>query len=116
MATGSSMSISAGTGVLYPSRITYSQLSNNFHEVLFQYEARPDAFDDYRPTFSARLDQRRLKRIEVRTQGQLVRAYNFAYSYQPGDLTPAEAALQSTYLDLGSHVAQAGGAGGPLGQ
>ena len=89
-----------GTGVLYPSRITYSQLSNNFHEVTFQYEARPDAFDDYRPTFSARLSAR-LSRIEVRSQGQLVRAYNFAYDYQPGDLTPAEAALQSTYLDLG---------------
>jgi RHS repeat-associated protein len=89
-----------GTGVLYPSRITYSHLANNFHEVTFQYEARPDAFDDYRPTFSARLSAR-LSRIEVRSQGQLVRAYNFAYDYQPGDLTPGEAALQSTYLDLG---------------
>jgi RHS repeat-associated protein len=89
-----------GLGVLYPSRITYGQLSNNVHEVTFQYQDRPDAFDDYRPTFSARLD-RRLSRIEVRTQGQLVRAYNFAYAYEPGDLTPAEAALQSTYLDLG---------------
>ncbi len=89
-----------GIGVLYPSRITYSHLSNNFHEVTFQYQSRPDAFDDYRPTFSARLDQR-LTRIEVRSQGQLVRAYNFSYSYEPGDLLPAEAALQSTYLDLG---------------
>ncbi len=89
-----------GSGVLYPSRITYAHLGNNFHEITFQYEGRPDAFDDYRPTFSARLD-RRLTRIEVRTQGKLVRAYNFAYSYEPGDLTPAEVALQSTYLDLG---------------
>jgi len=89
-----------GSGVLYPGRITYSHLSNNFHEVTFQYQSRPDAFDDYRPSFSARLDQR-LTRIEVRSQGQLVRAYNFAYSYEPGDLLPAEVALQSTYLDLG---------------
>lgn len=89
-----------GSGVLYPSRITYSQLSNNFHEVTFQYEARPDVFDDYRPTFSARLD-RRLSRIEVRSQGQLVRAYNFGYAYAPGDLLPGEAAQQGAYLDLG---------------
>jgi RHS repeat-associated protein len=89
-----------GIGVLYPSRISYSHLVGNFHEVTFQYEDRPDAFDDYRPTFSARLD-RRLRRIEVRSQGELVRAYNFAYVYEPGDLTPAEEALQSTYLDLG---------------
>src|SRR5207249_9586736 len=65
-----------GTGVLYPSRISYGHLGGVFHEVLFQFEDRPDAFDDYRPTFAARLD-RRLKRIEVRSQGQLVRAYNF---------------------------------------
>jgi RHS repeat-associated protein len=89
-----------GTGVLYPSRISYSHLAGASHEVLFQYEDRPDAFDDYRPTFSARLD-RRLKRIEVRSQGQLVRAYNLGYSYDSGDLPPDLAALQSSYLDLG---------------
>ncbi len=89
-----------GAGVLYPSRITYGHLNGNVHEVLFQYEARPDAFDDYRPTFSARLD-RRLTRIEVRSRGSLVRAYNLAYTYQAGDLTPDQAALQNTYLDLG---------------
>src|SRR5262249_14418224 len=61
---------------------------------------RPDAFDDYRPTFSARLELR-LTRVEVRSRGQLVRAYNLAYDYQPGDLTADQAALQSTYLDLG---------------
>src|SRR6266540_1497117 len=89
-----------GSSVLYPSRITYSHLADNFHEVIFQYEARPDAFDDYRPAFSARLD-RRLTRIEVRTQSKLVRAYNLAYAYAQGDLTPDQVALQSTYLDLG---------------
>jgi RHS repeat-associated protein len=89
-----------GSGVIYPSRVSYGHFSGNVHEVLFQYEPRPDAFDDYRPTFSARLDQR-LSRIEVRSRGQLVRAYNLSYSYGAGDLTPEQVALQSTYLDLG---------------
>ncbi len=89
-----------GSGVLYPSRITYGHLSDNVHEVTFQYQERPDVFDDFRPAFQTRLD-RRLIRIEVRTQGKLVRAYNIAYSYEPGDLLPAEVTLQGTYLDLG---------------
>lgn len=89
-----------GSGVLYPSRITYGHRSNNVHEVTFHYQDRPDVFDDYRPAFRTRLD-RRLTRIEVRTQGRLVRAYNFAYAYELGDLLPTEVALQSTYLDLG---------------
>ncbi len=89
-----------GTGILYPSRISYGHWESAAHEILFQYEGRPDAFDDYRPTFSARLD-RRLSRVEVRSRGQLVRAYNFAYSYGQGDLRPDAAALQAAYLDLG---------------
>jgi|GEM_PF-1101119 len=89
-----------GYGLLYPSRITYAHLGNASHEVLFQYETRLDAFDDYHPTFSARLD-RRLTRIEVRSQDRLVRAYNFSYQYEAGDLRPETAALQSTFLDLG---------------
>jgi RHS repeat-associated protein len=89
-----------GSGVLYPSRITYGHLGGAFHEVLFDYEDRADAFDDYRPTFSARL-ARRLTRIEVRTRGELVRAYNLAYNYEAGDLTPELALRQSSYLDLG---------------
>lgn len=88
------------TGILYPSRITYGHLAGAVHEIIFEYEERPDVFEDYRPTFSARLDHR-LRRIEVRSQGQLVRAYNLAYSYQPGDLLPDVAAVQATYLDLG---------------
>ena len=89
-----------GNGVLYPSRISYGHLGGNVHEVLFQYEIRGDAFDDYRATFSTRLEQR-LTRLEVRSRGQLVRAYNLAYAYQPGDLTPDQVAIQSTYVDLG---------------
>lgn len=89
-----------GPGVLYPSRITYGHLAVNSQEILFQYEDRPDVFADYRPAFPTRLD-RRLKRIEVRSRDNLVRAYNLAYGYEPGDLTPDIAALQATYLDLG---------------
>ena len=89
-----------GTGVLYPSRITYSELAGALHEVLFAYEDRPDAIDDFRPTFPSRQDKR-LKRIEVRSLGQLVRTYRFDYEYATGDLTPELAAAQATYLDLG---------------
>ena len=31
----------------------------------------------------------------------MVRAYNLAYTYEPGDLLPEEEAIQATYLDLG---------------
>jgi RHS repeat-associated protein len=89
-----------GTGVLYPARVTYSEREGVMHEVVFFYEDRPDAFDDYRPAFSARLD-RRIRRIEVLTQGQLVRAYGFAYSYAEGDLTAEVTNAQANYLDLG---------------
>jgi RHS repeat-associated protein len=89
-----------GEGVLYPSRITYGHLDGNFHDVRFEYESRSDAFDDYRPTFSARLD-RRLSRIDVLSQGEPVRSYLLAYEYAPGDITPDIEELQRTYLDLG---------------
>ena len=46
-----------GSGVLYPSRITYSHLSNKFHEVTFQYQSRPDGFDDYRPSLTLNFDK-----------------------------------------------------------
>lgn len=89
-----------GPGTLFPSRLTYGHLEDRHHEVLFEYEDRPDALDDYRPTFPARLD-RRLTRIEVRSLGQRVRAYRFQYDYQTGDLTPDVEQRQRTYLDLG---------------
>ncbi len=89
-----------GQGVLYPSRIVYSRLDDAFHEVAFTYETRPDVFDDFRPTFSARVD-RRLTKIEVRTSGEMVRAYAVQYDYLPGDLTSAELARRADWLDLG---------------
>ena len=89
-----------GAGVLYPSRVIYNRLTDVGHEVLFFYEDRSDAFDDYRPAFSVRLEKR-LRRIEVRTLGQLVRAYNFAYSYSEGDLTQEQISAQANVLDLG---------------
>lgn len=89
-----------GTGVLYPSRITYAHSGDMFHEVTFAYQVRPDQLSDFRPSFSRLLD-RRLARIEARSGGQLLRAYNLAYDYEPGDLTLAETAAQAGYLDLG---------------
>ncbi len=94
---------SQGTGVLYPSRITYSQLGAHKHEVTFAYETRPDAFDDYRPSFSARIDKR-LTGISVWSDGALVRSYSLAYAYAPGDLamlTAAETAERAGALDTG---------------
>jgi RHS repeat-associated protein len=89
-----------GAGVLYPARVFYSELGGARHEVSFFYEDRLDAFDDYRPAFSARLDKR-LRRIEVRTQDQLVRAYGFAYEHGEGDLNQEQAASAAQVLDLG---------------
>ncbi|MBL9168211.1 MAG: hypothetical protein JNN07_10760 [Verrucomicrobiales bacterium] len=89
-----------GVGVLYPSRVVYNRLTEVGHEVLFFYEDRVDGFDDYRPAFSARLEKR-LRRIEVRTLGQLVRAYTFAYAYAEGDLTQEQSNAQADMLDLG---------------
>ena len=77
-----------GPGVLYPSRITYSQLNGNYHEIRFVYEGRSDVFEDYRATFSVTTDQR-LRRIEVYSwydgSSHLVRAYNLEYAYRPED-------------------------------
>ncbi len=96
----------SGTGVLYPSRITYSQLGTHKHEVTFAYEPRSDAFDDYRPTFSARIDKR-LTGITVWSDSALVRSYALAYNYASGDLamlTAAEVAGRNGALDTGVSI------------
>ncbi|HAB18264.1 MAG TPA: hypothetical protein DCE44_17700 [Verrucomicrobiales bacterium] len=76
------------SGILYPSRITYSPLNGYFHDVRFRYEDRPDKFDDYRPTFSIGIG-RRLIGIEVHSfyegADHLVRAYDLEYAYRAGD-------------------------------
>lgn len=78
----------SGEGILYPSRITYSHHGENYYEVRFLYEARPDVFDDYRPTFSSKID-RRLQRIEINafydSVSHPVRAYQFDYNYRDED-------------------------------
>ena len=105
-----------GTNILYPSRITYSHSGAQAHEVVFLYQSRADIFDDYRPTFSAQTD-RRLRRIEARSSGSLVRAYDLQYSYQGGDLTTAEANAQSAAVPTGvsllKRVVQSGRDGNP---
>ncbi len=95
-----------GTGKLYPLRIHYSHSEKRAHEIVFEYENRPDDFDDYRPTFSCRID-RRLQRVRVLTGGQPVRSYQLAYEYADGDLTPLtpdEQAARSNAFDLGVSV------------
>lgn len=89
-----------GSGVLYPSRILYGDLNGAGHEVRFQYDDRPDAFDDYRPGFSARM-AKRLRSIEILALGQLVRRYVLAYDYADGDLSAEEQAAHNRALDLG---------------
>lgn len=109
----------ARTGILYPSRITYSHGGKDggvSHEVVFFYESRTDTFNDYRPTFSVRTDWR-LRRIEVRSSGALVRAYDLQYAYQGGDLTSDETDAQngsvSTGVSLLKRVVQSGRDGNP---
>ena len=88
-----------GNGVLYPSRISYSELGGAAHEVYFSYADRADVLDDFRPTFSVRLDKL-IKRIDVKTNNKLVRGYLFEYEYEDGDLTMDLLAEQANYLDL----------------
>ena len=76
-------------GVLYPQRIRYSFLgSQNWQEVQFEFEDRPDKFEDYRPTFAV-ITGRRLLRIVVVSHhdgiDNPVRSYDFQYEYQPED-------------------------------
>jgi RHS repeat-associated protein len=85
---------------LYPSRIRYSFLAGNYHEITFRYEDRPDKFDDYRPTFPVTIGKR-VASVEVHSfydgVDHLVRAYDLEYAYRPEDgiVTP------SGSLDLG---------------
>ena len=79
---------SDSSGILYPSRIRYSLLNGNYHEVRFRYEDRPDKFEDYRPTFPITTGKR-LAGIEVHSfydgADHLVRACNLEYAYHPED-------------------------------
>ena len=110
-----------GDGILYPNRITWSHWadanqsgSTNYHEVLFTYEARPDVFEDYRPAFATRTEQR-LHRIEVASfyggVRHLVRSYELEYDYHPEDLiTPPDGSLD-TGVSLLKRVVQYGSLG-----
>ncbi|MCP4110437.1 MAG: hypothetical protein GY749_33775 [Desulfobacteraceae bacterium] len=73
----------------YCDRIIY-----NNHEIVFEYESRPDALPDYRPTF--RLETAfRCKSVSMVTQGKLVRCYDFSY-------------VQDFYISLLESVVQVG--------
>ena len=83
-----------GTGTLYPSSVLYTRhaaLPENtpLHRVDFHYDLdRRDAFDDYRPTFSAKVD-RLLTNVVVTTNDRLVRSYGLVYqdsSHREGEV------------------------------
>lgn len=81
-----------GEGILYLNRITWSHwaqgANTNFYEARFFYENRPDVFDDYRPGFLVRTDQR-MTRIDVNLVigdvPQLIRSFRLDYAYTPED-------------------------------
>ena len=83
-----------GEGVLYPAAVVYTRhpkLPENapLHRVDFDYDLnRPDQFDDYRPTFSAKID-RRLAGVRISTAGQRVRSYQLVYE----DVAKADSTL-----------------------
>ena len=66
-------------GQVYLSEIRYSSISDTvFKSVVFFYEARPDVSSDYHSR-SLVMTAQRLKNIEVRSDGQVVREYQFDY-------------------------------------
>ena len=88
-------------GLLYPQRIRYSFLgSNNWQEVRFEFEDRPDKFEDYRPTFPVITGQRLSRIVELSHHDGAdfpVRSYDFQYDYQPED----GISIPATAIDLG---------------
>lgn len=76
------------TGVLYPSRIRYSFLDGNYHEVRFRYEGRTDVFEDCRPTFPIRIGKR-LAGVDVSSHyggvSHPVRSYDLEYQHREED-------------------------------
>ena len=75
----------AGDGQIYLSEIRYGPGSPPWvhaYDVQFVYEDRPDPFDDYRSGFLVRTT-RRLARIDVRYDGQLIRRYALGYEADP---------------------------------
>ncbi|MBK1835056.1 hypothetical protein JIN78_13380 [Roseibacillus ishigakijimensis] len=95
-----------GTGMLFPSRVSYSHSGSHEREVTFSYEIRPDAFDDYRPTFSSRVD-RLLVGVTMWTSGARVRSYDLEYEHAEGDSSPLSFEEQNARVgafDLGVSV------------
>jgi RHS repeat-associated protein len=66
-------------GQTYLSEIRYSIMSETVYKsVIFRYEDRPDVFTDYHSRTKI-TTAKRLKTIEVRSEGALVRKYVFGY-------------------------------------
>ncbi|MFO0794930.1 MAG: SpvB/TcaC N-terminal domain-containing protein [Candidatus Brocadiaceae bacterium] len=57
---------------------TFGDASDSGHIIEFTYESRPDPIVDYRPTFRL-VTAQRMKQIDVKTGGTLVRRYKLEY-------------------------------------
>lgn len=72
-----------------------------YHAILFDYEARPDAFASYLSGFAIRCG-RRCREIRVVSQGSVVRRYSLSYAPDPGDpveeIAPSDAGLAFSLL------------------
>lgn len=73
-------------GGIYPLKITYTKNDaapiNFFRTIDFTYESRSDVVTDYSSGALVRINQR-LKAIDMRVNGTLVRQYQFAYALSP---------------------------------
>ncbi|TAJ98476.1 MAG: hypothetical protein EPO39_18190, partial [Candidatus Manganitrophaceae bacterium] len=73
-------------GGIYPYRVIYTKNDNaplNFFRTIdFTYESRPDIITDYSSGSLVKINQR-LKTIDMRVNGTLVRQYKFAYALSP---------------------------------
>ncbi len=72
-------------GRVYPSEIRYNIKGTRYNAVTIDYEARPDAYSDYRAGFQIKT-ARRASLIQVHSQGDLVREYRLSYDTDPAEI------------------------------
>jgi len=83
----------------YCTKIQYNfntSSAGNGHEIEFIYESRSDPVIDYRPTFRL-VTAKRLKQIDIKTSGSLVRRYQLDY------LTDRTVSMLSRFTQVGSN-------------
>ena len=91
-------------GSTFCSEIHYNISRSNpalYHAILFDYEARPDAFSSFLSGFEVRC-ARRCREIRVESQAAVVRRYGLAYNPEPSDpveeIAPSDAGLVFSLL------------------